>query len=448
VSASGTNVGWMPDGKSILIRDNGGEGPYCIYQVFLSTLERRRITHPQGGVGDGKFSISPDGVNLAFIRYAHPGVADVNVLSMEGGQPRRLTNWSDGQFQGVAWMPNGRELIYSKGRLYRIPANLTQPGRGTLVGEITAPADNPSISRSDPGDSARLVFQTRTASETVRIVDMAAPLYNGVFQAVMPIIAPSDFIVAGAFSADGRNFMFVSGPPPLKLWTAASDGTAQRQVASIQASQLSPGSWSPDGRRIVYDAAIDGNNDIFVLEADAGTPTRLTFEPSLDGAASWSRDGRWIYFTSTRAGAIPDIWRVPSGGGKATRITQHGGIRPQQSPVGEYLYYADRPRDGSVGGSNLMQVPAGGGAESPILTGITTFWWSVADAGIYFITRESGFDAIDRYKFVDNKVERLGRLAERVAPVGSQLNVSRDGRWALVAQQQVQSDLMLVDNFK
>ena len=448
VSDTGNLVGWMPDAKSLLIRDNGGDGPYCIYQVFLNTLARRRLTQPPMGVGDGRFSISPDGANLALIRFEHPGVADIYALSMDGGQPRRLTNWNDGEFGGLAWMPNGQEIIYSKRQLWRIPANLAQPGRGSRIEAIAGSAENPAISRPRAGQPARLVFQASNALVTFRIVDLAAPVYNDVFQAVRPFPAPSDFIGAGAFSPDGSKFMFASGPPPLKLWTSAVDGTAQQQVTSIQASQLSPGSWSPDGRQIVYDAAIDGNNDIFVVSAGGGAPRRLTFEPSLDGVASWSHDGRWIYFTSTRAGAIPDIWRVPADGGEAVRITQHGGIRAQESPDGKYLYYADRPRDGIAGVSKLMQIPVGGGPETTLLNSLTTFWWSVAEAGIFFITREAGFDAIDRFSFNDHHVVRLGRLAQRAAPIGSQLNVSRDGRWALVAQQQLQTDLMLVENFK
>ena len=55
---------------------------------------------------------------------------------------------------------------------------------------------------------------------------------------------------------------------------------------SIKASQLSPGSWSPDGRRLVYDAAVDGNNDIYVVDIEGGKPKRLTQEASLDGVAS------------------------------------------------------------------------------------------------------------------------------------------------------------------
>jgi hypothetical protein len=65
VSDSGTHVDWAPDGKSLLIRDNGGDGPYGIFQVLLDRPERRRLTQPAFGVGDWRFSISPDGKNLS-----------------------------------------------------------------------------------------------------------------------------------------------------------------------------------------------------------------------------------------------------------------------------------------------------------------------------------------------------------------------------------------------
>jgi len=43
-----------------------------------------------------------------------------------------------------------------------------------------------------------------------------------------------------------------------------------------------------------------------------------------------------------------------------------------------------------------MQVPVAGGPEVELLSGLTTFWWSVGDEGGLFIAREPEFDAIDR----------------------------------------------------
>ena len=55
------------------------------------------------------------------------------------------------------------------------------------------------------------------------------------------------------------------------------------------------GGWSPDGARIVFDATVAGNSDVYVVGSDGGRVHRLTSEPSIDGLSSWSADG-WIYF--------------------------------------------------------------------------------------------------------------------------------------------------------
>ncbi len=49
VSDTGNLVGWISDAKSLPIRDNGGDGLYRIYQVFLNTFGRRRLTEPSVG---------------------------------------------------------------------------------------------------------------------------------------------------------------------------------------------------------------------------------------------------------------------------------------------------------------------------------------------------------------------------------------------------------------
>jgi Tol biopolymer transport system component len=452
VASSGSWVQWMPDGKSVLVND--GDEPYSISSISLETGERRSLTQPRIGVGDLRFSVSPEGSRLAFIRYEHPGVGDLYTIPLSGGgEPQRLTDLNSSQLAGLAWTPDGRDIIYSNVQLWRISASSLQPGRGSLISDRTSRVESLAISRGHSGHLGRLVFQASNYAGTFRIVDLTSPLYEGVFKGVQPFLAPPElynagpFIGAGPFSRDGTHFAFVAGPPPLQLWTAAYDGTGPQKIVSVMASQLSPGQWSPDGSRILYDAAIGGNNDVFVVDATGGVPRRLTSELALDGVASWSHDGHWIYYTSTRAdGVIPDIWRIPAEGGLPVRVTYHGGIRPLASSDGKYIYYADRPRDLSQEKVRIMRIPTEGGTEEEVLKGLRPFEWSVADSAIFFISHESDSDSLNRYTFASRKVERIGRLAQRAA-VDRQLNVSRDGHWALINQQETQSDLMLLDNF-
>jgi hypothetical protein len=211
------------------------------------------------------------------------------------------------------------------------------------------------------------------------------------------------------------------------------------------------GGWSPDGTRIAFDAAIAGNDDVYVVGANGGNLRRLTSESSVDGVVSWSGDGHWIYFTSTRGGATPDIWRVSADGGPATRMTSNGGFDPQESPDGRDLFYLDRhPAGLAIGGSaRLMRVSVGGGQAELVLERVLPFLWAVTDTGIVFITREPDFDAVDVYRFSDRRVSRVGRLGFRIPGNYTHLSVSRDGRWALATKmERFDSDLMLLENFR
>ncbi len=54
--------------------------------------------------------------------------------------------------------------------------------------------------------------------------------------------------------------------------------------------------WSPDGRRIAFESDRDGNDEIYVMNADGSGVTRLTDNDAIDRSPAWSPDGRRIAF--------------------------------------------------------------------------------------------------------------------------------------------------------
>ena len=73
----------------------------------------------------------------------------------------------------------------------------------------------------------------------------------------------------------------------------------------------------------------------------------------------------------------------------------------------------------------------------------------MTDTGIVFVTRESDFDAIDEYRFSDQRVARVGRLGFRIPGIFTHMTASRDGRLALATNMvRFDSDLMWLDNFR
>jgi Tol biopolymer transport system component len=302
-----------------------------------------------------------------------------------------------------------------------------------------------------PGQPARLAFQTLTRDSDIHIMDLAAPLVNDTIES-KPFSNSTRIEVAGRFSPDGSRIAFASyrsGGP--EMYVAGRDGSGLQQITSPGAPQLFVGGWAPDGARIAFDAVIDGNDDVYVVGADGGHLRRLTSEPSVDGIVTWSGDGRWIYFSSSRAGAIPDIWRVSPEGGPASRLTHNSGFDPKESSDGRYLFYLHRHPAGlaNEGAGKVMRTPLAGGAEELVLEGVRPLLWSVTDTGIVFVTRESDFDAIDAYRFSDGRISRVGRLGFRITGNFRSMTVSRDGRWALATRMvRFDSDLMLLDNFR
>ena len=93
VATSGSIVGWTPDGRSLLVRDRTGDKPYGIFRLELDSGTRYQLTQAPSGVGDWTFDVSPDGKTLAFVRYERPGVSDLYIMPLEGGNcstPNRL----------------------------------------------------------------------------------------------------------------------------------------------------------------------------------------------------------------------------------------------------------------------------------------------------------------------------------------------------------------------
>jgi Tol biopolymer transport system component len=58
--------------------------------------------------------------------------------------------------------------------------------------------------------------------------------------------------------------------------------------------------------------------------------------PTNEVKPSWSHDGKWIYFSSSRTGAV-EIWKIPAAGGEPIQVTRDGGYVAFESLDGKTL---------------------------------------------------------------------------------------------------------------
>src|SRR5690349_11511874 len=80
--------------------------------------------------------------------------------------------------------------------------------------------------------------------------------------------------------------------------------------------------WSADGTRIVFVSDRDGDEEIYVMNADGTEPKRLTRAPGRDAHPDFSRDGRRILFQSQRGnGTDTNVYVMNSDGSDPRPLT-------------------------------------------------------------------------------------------------------------------------------
>jgi Tol biopolymer transport system component len=237
-----------------------------IWIISASGGDPTQVT--QGG-RDNSPAWSPDGKTLAFLS-GRDGTSQVYLLSMDGGEAKKLTRLSTGAdlFQ---WSPDGQSIAFTSS-VY------------------------PDC--SDDACNAKRDEEKEKSKVKARIYDHL--LYRH----------------WDHWSEGKRSHLFItpvnSSAPPRDL-TAGAD----YDVPPEQRSSAADFNFSPDSKEICFTAvtdkveAISTNGDLFLVPVAGGEPKRITTQKGFDGNPVYSPDGRYIAY---HAQLVPeyeaDRWRV------------------------------------------------------------------------------------------------------------------------------------------
>jgi len=444
-------MAWTPDSQWLVFSEMTSAVGASLFMVSVASGEKRRLTWPSGpGIGEGWPSVSPDGRTLAFAQYPQDSWPTINVMPMSGGAPRVLTTVGD--VNGLTWSPEGTEIVFSTGRLWRIPANSLSQSSPLPVEGAGEHARFPSFSQPGNRRPLRLAYQKFETNFDLRRAELeGAGSGRQSLKPSSPFLPSTSLEGQPRFSPDGKRIAFVSGRSGTdEVWVADSDGANLTRLTSMGAGLNGP-RWSFDGQQIGFHATTgrDRKYQIYVVNVAGGPPVRLSKdENQIDAFPTWSQDGQWIYFASARSGTL-QIWKMPRLGGEAVQITKSGGIDVRESPDGSAVYYAKVQQ----AGLGLWRIAAGGGDEIQILDTPRWGFWDLTQRGIYFIDFNVPNDAprpVKFFNFESQKTTQIGAVENSVVPDGPfGFTVSPDEHWMVYTSREgAEADLMLLDNYR
>jgi Tol biopolymer transport system component/DNA-binding winged helix-turn-helix (wHTH) protein len=440
-------LSFSPDGKLLAFAEwDAAIQRSSVKVLSLRDSSARVLTSPPPASHDRRPAFSPGGDKLAFIRSSGPtSVEELFVISVAGGEPKQLTFDHKQIFGPPAWTQTD-EVVFSSSRgglptIWRVPASGGIPQRVPEAGPV---AWYPSLSQS----GNELAYE---------YVDQEQNLWRLELNGQSHARASASILVSSAktqnlqpeFSPDGQHIAFQSsrsGYP--EVWICNSDGSHPVQVTDLRGFAGSP-RFSPDGRYLAFDYRSQHRSDVYVIETGDRRPHPVVAFPDADSfLPSWSRDGRWIYFTSNRGEKVYQIWKQAIKDGAAAgppiQVTRDGGFGAVETEDGKMLLYTKQSSQGIWGR------PPNAGAETRIWGGPgPDNWsnWAVTKSGIYFFAPETG--GPPRIEYLDFETKQLSQIGRLDKPSFYGLAVSPDGGTLLYSQwDRNEHQILVMEHFK
>lgn len=442
-------IAWLPDGRRLLVsRLFEGSQSSPLTEVSVDTGARRPFTSPPPGIeGDAWPTLSRDGKTLAFVRLTG---SDNLACFMKLASNETPRCWPLGLAwpEGLAWTEPSKAIIVSGirdggWRLWRYrkeheaPVALTS-GEQEAVSPAISPQGN------------RLAYVLSRRNTNIWELDVSAQHPVSTDQA-KPIDPSNRLDIDPAFSPDGGKVAFMSDRSgSQEIWVTDQEGPTSVQLTHFGGPATGSPSWSPDGSQIAFDS----NCQIYVIGADGGTPRQLT-RSGENCAPSWSRDGKFVYFGSSKSGDF-QIWRTSALTGEtasqsAVQITQGGGFRGFESADGKYLYFAKGRGKHGLWRRSLPSTP--NSKEEPILESLQEWgWWALSPRMIYFLEFLPSVTPRVQLKSLslsDGRIAEIVRLPNPVVSETPAIAASQDRKRVLYLQVgSTDADVMLLDNFR
>jgi Tol biopolymer transport system component len=145
------------------------------------------------------------------------------------------------------------------------------------------------------------------------------------------------------FSPDGSRLLVVTNRAQTNRLQTLTVDRRETTVWDPPANvQIANPRYSPDGASIVASVWEEGRRDLWLFRPDGTPARRLTADDANDRDPRFSRDGRWLLFSSDRSG-VPQIYAVDVQSERLWQVTRvaTGASAPDLHPDGHTLVYQE-----------------------------------------------------------------------------------------------------------
>jgi len=346
---------WSPDGKWIAYQsDYDGDELWDIFLVSPKTGKVVNLTRTRE-IAEMNPTWSPDGRFLAYeVKPKTSGAVEINIYDTVMREVRHLTTNTpqDKRNYNPIWTKDGKYIVYTQ----------TQ-AKGT--------------------DSNIFIADVATCKSTLLTPHEGEQLYR-----------------ANDLSPDGMHALLTSNA------ANGYENVGLLNVDSKKIKWLTQDKWrirghefSPDGKRVIFTANVDGNEDIHLHDLTTGKSTQLQIPKGVNapegGHSAFTKDGQQLLYTHNGPTAPGDLWTYHLATGKSQQITHSlvGGIRSDDLVEPLLVHYPSRdgkwtisaflyvPHNMARNGQNAAIVYVHGGPTSQTMNSFNRFIQYAANQG-------------------------------------------------------------------